>query len=36
MASLANAGLSNIAATLLNLLGYEKPAEYDDSLIAFK
>ncbi|MCH7958776.1 MAG: 2,3-bisphosphoglycerate-independent phosphoglycerate mutase [Candidatus Hydrogenedentes bacterium] len=27
------AGLSNVAATLLNLLGYEKPAAYDDSLI---
>jgi 2,3-bisphosphoglycerate-independent phosphoglycerate mutase len=26
-------GLSNIAATLLNLLGYEKPQEYDPSLI---
>jgi len=26
-------GLSNIAATLLNLLGYEKPKEYDPSLI---
>ncbi len=36
MAPPANAGLSNIAATLLNLLGYEKPAEYDASLIAFK
>ncbi|HPN33890.1 MAG TPA: 2,3-bisphosphoglycerate-independent phosphoglycerate mutase [bacterium] len=36
MAPIANAGLSNIAATLLNLLGYEKPADYDASLIAFK
>ncbi|NLP09684.1 2,3-bisphosphoglycerate-independent phosphoglycerate mutase [bacterium] len=36
MASLDKAGLSNIAATLLNLLGYEKPAEYDASLITFK
>ncbi|MDZ4857462.1 MAG: 2,3-bisphosphoglycerate-independent phosphoglycerate mutase [Candidatus Hydrogenedentes bacterium] len=27
------AGLSNVAATLMNLLGYEKPAEYDESLI---
>jgi len=26
-------GLSNVAATLLNLLGYEKPPEYDPSLI---
>ncbi|MBE0662431.1 MAG: 2,3-bisphosphoglycerate-independent phosphoglycerate mutase [Bacteroidales bacterium] len=30
-----NAGLSNIAATILNLLGYEKPESYDDSLIRF-
>lgn len=28
-------GLSNVAATLLNLLGYEKPDDYDPSLIAF-
>jgi 2,3-bisphosphoglycerate-independent phosphoglycerate mutase len=26
-------GLSNIAATVLNLLGYEAPADYDPSLI---
>jgi 2,3-bisphosphoglycerate-independent phosphoglycerate mutase len=26
-------GLSNIAATLLNLLGYEKPDLYDESLV---
>ncbi len=26
-------GLSNVAATLINLLGYEKPADYDPSLI---
>ncbi len=26
-------GLSNVAATLLNLLGYEKPSHFDDSLI---
>jgi 2,3-bisphosphoglycerate-independent phosphoglycerate mutase len=26
-------GLSNIAATLINLLGFEKPEEYDPSLI---
>jgi 2,3-bisphosphoglycerate-independent phosphoglycerate mutase len=30
------AGLSNVAATLINLLGYEKPEEYDPSLIALK
>ena len=27
-------GLSNVAATLLNLLGFEKPEDYDESLIA--
>ena len=27
-------GLSNVAATLLNLLGFEKPDDYDESLIA--
>ncbi len=35
MADLKERGLSNVAATLLNLLGYEKPDEYDPSLIAF-
>ncbi len=29
-------GLSNVAATLLNLLGYEKPEDYNSSLITFK
>ena len=29
----AKPGLSNVAATLLNLLGYEKPEDYDQSLI---
>jgi 2,3-bisphosphoglycerate-independent phosphoglycerate mutase len=33
MADLKEKGLSNVAATLLNLLGYEKPGEYDASLI---
>jgi len=33
MADLKGKGLSNIAATLLNLLGYEKPEDYDPSLI---
>ena len=33
MADIKEKGLSNIAATLLNLLGYEKPEEYDPSLI---
>ena len=28
-----NAGLSNVAATILNLLGYRAPEEYDRSLI---
>ena len=26
-------GLSNVAATLVNLLGFEKPADYDESLV---
>ncbi len=29
-------GLSNVAATLLNLLGYRKPQDYDPALIRFK
>jgi 2,3-bisphosphoglycerate-independent phosphoglycerate mutase len=33
MAHLEKAGLSNVAATLVNLLGYEKPHDYDPSLI---
>jgi 2,3-bisphosphoglycerate-independent phosphoglycerate mutase len=33
MAVLKERGLSNVAATLLHLLGYEKPAVYDPSLI---
>jgi 2,3-bisphosphoglycerate-independent phosphoglycerate mutase len=33
MANLKQKGLSNIAATLLNLLGYDKPDDYDPSLI---
>ncbi len=33
LADLKEKGLSNIAATLLNLLGYEKPQDYDPSLI---
>lgn len=36
MAKVDNPGLSNIAATLCNLLGFEKPADYDPSLITFK
>jgi 2,3-bisphosphoglycerate-independent phosphoglycerate mutase len=34
MADLKEKGLSNLAATILNLLGYEKPEEYDPSLIS--
>jgi 2,3-bisphosphoglycerate-independent phosphoglycerate mutase len=33
MAGLKKQGLSNVAATLLNLLGYEKVEDYDPSLI---
>ena len=33
MADIKEKGLSNIAATLLNLLGFEKPEDYDPSLI---
>jgi 2,3-bisphosphoglycerate-independent phosphoglycerate mutase len=36
MAKIERAGLSNVAATLLNLLGYAKPDEYDPSLIRFR
>ncbi len=35
MARLPQQGLANVAATLLNLLGYEKPPDYCDSLIKF-
>ncbi|MFP4036911.1 MAG: 2,3-bisphosphoglycerate-independent phosphoglycerate mutase [Desulfobacteraceae bacterium] len=35
MADLERKGLSNVAATLLNLLGFEKPEEYDPSLVIF-
>ncbi len=35
MATIANPGLSNVAATLLNLLGYQAPKNYDPSLITF-
>lgn len=35
MADLKDAGLSNIAATILNLLGYKKVEDYDESLIKF-
>ena len=36
LAKLEKRGLSNVAATLLNLLGFEKPDNYDPSLITFK
>ena len=36
MAHLQRPGLSNVAATLLNLLGYEKVEDYDPSLIEVK
>jgi len=36
MAPLEHAGLSNVAATLLNLLGFEKVEDYDPSLIRIK
>jgi len=35
MANVPGAGLANVAATLLNLLGYEAPKEYEPSLIKF-
>ncbi len=36
MADLKKRGLSNVAATLINLLGYEAPEDYDPTLIAWK
>lgn len=36
MAKLEKRGLTNVAATLLNLLGFEAPSDYDPSLIEFK
>jgi len=33
MRPLDKRGLSNVTATLLNLLGFEKPADYDESLV---
>jgi 2,3-bisphosphoglycerate-independent phosphoglycerate mutase len=36
MAAVEGAGLSNIAATVLNLLGYANVADYDASLIKFE
>ena len=34
LAEVDGAGLSNVAATLINLLGFEAPADYDQSLLA--
>jgi 2,3-bisphosphoglycerate-independent phosphoglycerate mutase len=36
MANIPGQGLANVAATLLNLLGFEAPQEYAPSLIRFK
>jgi 2,3-bisphosphoglycerate-independent phosphoglycerate mutase len=36
MRKVASPGLSNVAATLLNLLGFEKPADYDESLVVIE
>lgn len=35
MSNIENAGLTNIAGTILNLLGYENVEDYDQSLIEF-
>ena len=35
IATLNSVGLSNVASTILNLLGYDKPEDYDPSLIEF-
>ena len=34
LANVDDAGLSNVAATLVNLLGYEAPSDYDRTLLA--
>lgn len=36
MKKLPDAGLANVAATILNLLGFEAPEDYNESLIQFK
>jgi 2,3-bisphosphoglycerate-independent phosphoglycerate mutase len=36
MAQIDRPGLSHVASTLLNLMGYEAPEDYDPSLICFK
>jgi len=35
MGNMKNPGLANVAATILNLLGFEKPDPYDPSLLLF-
>ncbi len=35
LAALPDAGLSHVAATVLNLLGYQAPADYQPSLLSF-
>jgi 2,3-bisphosphoglycerate-independent phosphoglycerate mutase len=36
LAGVENPGLSNFAATICNLLGFEAPADYDPSLITLQ
>ncbi len=36
LSAVHNAGLSNVAATLCNLLGFEKPEDYDASLVTIQ
>ncbi len=36
LTDIAHPGLSNVAATLVNLLGFDKPGEYDPSLITLE
>ncbi len=36
LAKVENAGLANVAATILNLLGYKAPEDYEPSLITFR
>jgi 2,3-bisphosphoglycerate-independent phosphoglycerate mutase len=36
MANVEKAGLANVAATVMNILGFEAPSDYQPSLITFK
>jgi len=36
LSPIAQPGLANVAATLLNLLGFEKPVDYEESLISVR